>query len=132
MTERDKGERVVDPETTKKMMRRILDEGVIPHAVALARIWLNEEVAVVVFEVADECKDGLRILGWNGEAVFALNRTRAEKLAARSDPVTAAWLRRRGPRRMFLWSGSGTLLMNCEEGKGWSTEPGSTDMEWMN
>ncbi len=132
MTEHDKGGRVVDMETTKKMMRRILDEGVIPHADALAMIWLNGEVAVVVFEVADEGKDALRTLGWHGEAVFALNRTRAEQLAKRSDPVTAAWLRRRGPGRMFLWNGLGTLLLNHETGKGWSTEPGSTDTEWMN
>jgi hypothetical protein len=115
-----------------QQMRRILDEGVIPHTAALERIWLNGEVAVAVFEVADKGKEGLRNLGWHGEAVFALNRTRAERLAGHSDPVTAAWLRRRGPGRMFLWNGLGTLLMNCEAGKGWSTEPGSTDLEWMN
>jgi hypothetical protein len=122
----------------EKFMNRILDEGVKPHAETIAKIALNRDVAVVAFEVVDDppiVKESLRSLGWHGEPVFALNRTRAEQMAVesakRNDPVTAAWLRRRTMGRIYLCTGAGTLLVNYDEKSGYSLEPGSSDTEHL-
>lgn len=123
-------------EESRILMERIFLEGIKPHAPAIAKIALRGDIAVVVFEVEEELKEALRNLGWRGEAVFALNREHAERMAAaaKCDAVTAAWLRRhvKNEARIFLWVHYGTLLVNYLPGTGFSFEAGSTDREVLN
>jgi hypothetical protein len=117
------------------VLQRIIDNCFTPNASALAGIIGRGEVAVVVFEpdpVDAVMKQALRDLGWDGASVvFQLAAGHKKRLIADSvehaDLVTARWLRGGRTGRIFLWSGRGTLLINFQQGVGYSLEPGSTD-----
>jgi hypothetical protein len=112
----------------------LLRETIIPHAEELAVIQDRGDIAVVVHTAPDAvAADSLRVLGWNGETVFGINRTRARKYVAPADAVTARWVERRDPdelRMLIIWGQThSTLLVNFRAGGGYSIEPGSLDSE---
>lgn len=116
-------------------MDRILEQGIKPHVEAIARIGLDGDLAVVVFEPSDEAKPALAAFGWDGKPVFSVNRTRAIKLMEKSDPVTRAWVAKKSSAeciRIFVFVHLGTLLVNYRPGEGYSLEPGSTDAKTLN
>ncbi len=130
-----------DDDRIPPALRRLLEVGIKPHAEKIAEIAARGDIAVVVFEVDDmfgdrrlieTSKAGLRALGWRGENVFALNRTRATRLLADADAVTARWVgrRQRGVTRIFVAMHTGTLLVNLDA-EGYSLERGSPDADWL-
>ena len=118
-----------------KLLNRILDEGIKPYTEELAPIIADGDVAIVVFEPADDVKPALRAAGWDGRAhVLRMPNGYRKRLARSSDAVTRAWLTRSASvsgsaGRIFLFVQRGTLLVNFSPERGYSLEPGSTDAE---
>jgi hypothetical protein len=104
-------------------LERILEQGIKPHADAIAPIVIDGEgVAVVVFEPALEAVTAAQHYGWDGKAkVFKLDARKAQ-----GDSITARWFSSGRPGRIFVISGKGTLLVNYAQGAGFTLEPGST------
>jgi hypothetical protein len=118
-----------------KVLQPIIDNCFTPHATELAAITDRGEIAVVVFDpdpASTVMQQALRDLGWDGASVvFQLGAGLKKRLIADSvehaDLVTARWLRGGRTGRIFLWTGRGTLLINFQQGVGYSLEPGSSD-----
>jgi len=111
-------------------LNKLLEDGLKPHAAAIAEIAMRGDIAVVLFEPSWGGIDAARVLGRSGsEMVFAINRTRARKHLSGADHITAKWVERRekGVARVFVIMNEGTLLVNYRPGAGWEIEPGSTD-----
>ena len=114
------------------ILNRILNEAIKSNAEQIATIHLAGEVAVVVFEPGELVQAAMRSCGWDGKAsVFALSPAGA-KLLSTADHVTAAWLGGQRPGRILVAAHEGTLLINHDEDKGYSLEPGSTDVSTVN
>lgn len=123
-----------------KVMDRILKEGIVAHADAIAPICAVGDIAVVVFELDPSFHEGVRQWGWDGSCpVFRLSNAR-RKNAIRyfrqiGDTVSANWFERKQDERIFLFNGPGSsLLINFKPGEGYSLEPGSLDANaktWM-
>jgi hypothetical protein len=119
------------------LLCRLLAEGIIPNAGAIAEIVRENRISVLVFEPSDDTRAAAISLGWNdGTSVIQLSRKRAKRLAEgfrkMGDSVSARWFeRQRGPARIFVLIHDGTLLVNFEQGKGCSIEPRSADSDWM-
>jgi hypothetical protein len=112
-----------------RQMKRILDEGIKPNALAVARIFEERGTAVVVFEPMGMAVQAARDLGWDGKSpIFKLRAGAARRLAS-SDSATRAWLERRTSGRILVIAHEGTMLVNYTPGVGYSVEPGSTDAE---
>jgi len=74
-------------------------------------------------------------MGWCGGPCecTSFSRTTAEGFAdvlPPSDPV-AHWLRGRRPGRIFAVVETGTFCINFVKGRGYCSQPGSTDLERM-
>jgi hypothetical protein len=111
--------------------RRFLEQAIKPYATEIAECCVGHGgLAVVVHAPDASVRDVLRKHGWDGEKVWAMPETLRQALAY-SDHVTGPWLERPwdegDPLRIFLFSGSGTALLNFDPAAGWSVEPGSTD-----
>ncbi|HEY1695180.1 MAG TPA: hypothetical protein VGG39_23590 [Polyangiaceae bacterium] len=118
------------------VIERFAREVVIPNWSRILDITADNTLCVALLEPKNEwVTTGLPKMGWNGRSpVFSVNRSLAERMAARmsavTDPVTAAWLRRRvrGQRRIFAVMHLGTLLLNLTlspDGPTLEPEPGS-------
>ncbi len=118
-----------DPKA-ERLLNKLLDEAIKPHAVKIAEIAARGEIAVVAFEPSEMGLTALETMGRrNGEPVFALNRTRAMRLLGETDPVTKRWastLATPERAKIFVVAQKGTLLVNFESGRGFSIEPGTT------
>jgi hypothetical protein len=68
-------------------------------------------------------------MGWEGETVWRMP-ARLRRAMETTDSVTKRWIRRKkGPGRIFLINGMGSMLINVSKGKGLHIEPGSLDHE---
>lgn len=122
---------------TKRFMDRVLDEGIKPHAREIARRWVDGEIPIVVFEPGVETLKALPNLGWRmGESVFSMTLEHFLTTFGSVDGVTGPWATRDRSGDdsvpVFLFLHDGSLLLNHTPGKGWSLEPGSTDIDIMN
>jgi len=117
----------------RAVMRRLQDEVFLPNEKRIADITSDGTIAVLVLDPRGEwVTRGLPLMGWDGKApVFAFNRTRAGKMASGSDPVTAAWLRRRSRevRRLLAVVHLATLLLNWTRDGKIVFEPGSLQQD---
>ena len=129
-----------------RTLDRIHEEGIVPHADTIARIFLERGVALLFFEVGlgppemrAASESGARAFGWRGGRVEVgrINKTRAARFAgalARSwpaDVAAVAWLRRRSGDRLFVAVRAGTLCVDFVEGEGFSVVPSTCDAEWL-
>jgi len=119
---------------TEKKLDEILDRGIRPHALEIAAIISRGHIAVCVLEPSRKTLDCLESWGWKGEPVFRMTTPQrlalARTCADYGDNVGARWVsakKRNG--RIFVFCEDGTCLVNFEAGKGYSLEPGSTDLE---
>ena len=124
-------------------LERLLAHAIKPNADKLAPILLDQDVAVVFFEVGEGSRRGRRLaqdaaraLGWNGKRVEVqrLDQMRAREVADQlpvNDPAAAAWFRRRAEGRILVVMHQGTLCVNYAPGWGYSIEPGTLDCEAM-
>jgi len=108
---------------------------IAPNADKIATIVAGGDVAVALYHPDTSALAAARGVGWDGSSAFRMPRTAQKRLAAQSqrsgDVITSRWLRRSGEGgRIFLISGTGTLLINCDE-CGLSIEPGSLSNGWM-
>lgn len=102
------------------------------NADAINKIIASERIACVV--LADVVGGTPLHLGWDGEAeMFRLSKAQVKRFADNSESLgdykTAGWLRRSGSGygRIFVFMGSGTLLLSWTETNGFFVEPGSLD-----
>jgi hypothetical protein len=124
----------IDQET-KDFNRRLMDEAIIPNCRELAKIALEGNIAVVVFEIDDSAKPALWGAGWDGKAtVFPMLNSFRTELAQVTDAVTASWLTRQVSKRfcrMFVFFSTGSLLINFTPQRGYWVEPGSLEEDWV-
>lgn len=128
-----------------QLLDRMYAEAIIPNADALARIFVERDIALVFYEIGGPdpatdrtAKEGARALGWGGGRVeiSRLTHARAGQLAdeiERSNPGDAAgiaWFRRHSEGRLFVLVQAGTFCFDFEPGNGFSIAPGTTDAEW--
>lgn len=115
-----------DQTATATFLARLLEQGIKPNAEAIARIHANGDIALVPFEVAPEWRARLEEAGFSLE-VRPLTAAQRRQLSG-ADHVSARWVKGKRPGRIYVVSGSGTLLVNHDE-SGFAIEPGSTDRE---
>lgn len=128
-----------------QLLDRVYAEAIIPNAEALARIFMERDIALVFYEIGGPdpatdraAKEGARALGWEGGRVELgrLTHARAGQLAdeiERSNPGDAAgiaWFRRHSEGRLFVLVQAGTFCFDYEPGNGFSIAPGTTDAGW--
>lgn len=130
--------RIVRGAEAAEIMNAMLSEAVKPHRQEIAEAWGERgEIPIVVHKPSVETLKVLPNLGWKmGQAVFSMALQHFLDVFGDVDTVTGPWAERdrSGDDSMpvFLFWGSGTLLLNMTPGKGWSIEPGSTDVEMFN
>lgn len=127
-----------DPEAamarSREGVEHLMAEAITPNAEQIARAWESRRVPVVVHDLAsDDARAAARNLGWDGAStVFEMAplvaRLFAAKLRAIGDSAAAEWLTRGEPTRLFVMSGHGTLCLNFDPDRGWSTAPGTNDL----
>ena len=122
---------------TVKILDRLLDEGIKPHATEIAEIVADGDLAALMFEPSEQAKQAVQSLGWDGQAAaFKVAGERAKALAVQlrkvGDTATAAWLERKQPGRILVFTGDGTLCVNFQPGGGFSIEPGTLDAATLN
>ncbi|HMI82551.1 MAG TPA: hypothetical protein VK550_00590 [Polyangiaceae bacterium] len=116
---------------TQKLMDRVLEQGIKPHAGEIAEIGLSGRFACVVFEPGPAVREALKKWGRSEEKVFPLSSGQVRALA-QTDEAARRWFATPPDEtkiKVFLVVHDGTLLINHEPGKGYSTEPSSTDRE---
>jgi len=120
-------------------------DAIMPNVDALARIFVERDVALVFYEIGGPdpatdrmVKEGARAMGWEGGRVEVgrLTQTQADRMAdeiERSNPgdvAGIAWFRRHSEGRLFVLVQGGTFCFDFEPGSGFTIAPGTTDMEW--
>ncbi len=100
----------------------------------LDRIFWDRDIAVLVHEPDHYWRLALKDLGWDGYSrIFAANRSLLGNTIGRSDPVIAAWARRKFDSitggRILVVTRTGSLLLNYSHKLGISLEPGSVDAD---
>lgn len=128
-----------------QILDRVYDEAILPNADALARIFIERDVALVFYEIGGPdpetdrmAREGARAMGWEGGRVEIgrLTQARAEQMAAeieRSNPgdvAGIAWFRRHSEGRLFVLVQAGTFCFDFDPGSGFTLAPGTTDAEW--
>ena len=128
-----------------QLLNRVHAEAILPNVEALARIFVERDVALIFYEIGGPdpvtdrtVKEGARALGWGGGSVEIARLTHAQagKMAdeiERSNPGDVAaisWFRRHSEGRLFVLVQAATFCVDFEPGKGFSIAPGTTDAEW--
>ncbi len=128
-----------------QLLDRVHAEAIMPNVDALARIFVERDVALVFYEIGASdpatdsmVKEGARSMGWGGGRVEVgrLTQEQAGRMAdgiERSNPgdvAGIAWFRRHSEGRLFVMVQGGTFCFDFESGKGFSLAPGTTDAEW--
>lgn len=127
------------------LLERVYAEAIVPNADALARIFVERDVALVFYEIGGPdaatdrmAREGAKALGWEGGRVEIgrLTQARAAMMAdeiERSNPgdvAGIAWFRRHSEGRLFVLVQAGTFCFDFVPGSGFSLAPGTTDAEW--
>jgi len=130
--------RRMTPEEQSDFFNRFLDDSVKPFSKEIVTIWSQGGIAVVWFEPSERAIAWLReSFGWDGTAPVvrmpkAVVRAMADNCKEMGDEVTGKWLESKRIARVFaILHDASTLLINYEQGRGYSLEPGSTDESWM-
>ena len=131
----DQAEEIAARHAQEVILDRILNEGIIKNAEAIASIVSDGGIACVVYELREDVVDGARDLGWDGETpAFEMNEEKRKLMAFKcgqmGDVVTKKWLESERQGKIFVMAHAGTLLVNFDPEDGYSLEPGSTDMSW--
>lgn len=128
-----------------QLLDRVYAEAIMPNVDALARIFVERDVALVFYEIGGPdpatdrmAKEAALALGWGGGRVEVgrLTHTQAGTMAdeiERSNPgdvAGIAWFRRHSEGRLFVLVQAGTFCFDFEPGNGFSIAPGTTDAEW--
>jgi hypothetical protein len=129
----------------QEFMGRVHREGIVPNVDAIARVFLDGDVAILFFEVGGPdpkmgpfAEQAARALGWKGGRIEVgrMTKTRAARMAdaiAQSTPgdvAGIAWFRRRAGDRLYLVTQYATFCLDYAPAEGWSLAPGTTDREW--
>lgn len=100
---------------------------------AIAEITGQGGIAMLIWHPFPKWAEGLKALGWDGEAKLMRMPTKLRRALKKSDSVTKRWVSRKGgPSRVFVINGPGSVLLNIGrdgETRGIWVEPGSTDHE---
>lgn len=97
----------------------LLEEGIKPHAEAIAALALVGRIAHVVYDEAAGAASTCEPM-----------RASLRRELCACDHITRRWCERRTrDARVFVQMSKGTLLVNFEPERGWFLEPGSTDSE---
>jgi hypothetical protein len=109
------------------LLARLVRDGIMPHAAAIAEIASRGEISIVVLEPSDAWKKALRIHGWKRQDVFTMSE-RVRRALSCADPVTESWVAnpRSDTTRVFAVIHDTSLLVNSDA-SGFRIEPGSTD-----
>jgi len=101
----------------------------LEHVVEIQPIHQQGGIAMVFWDPDKEWTDGLDQMGWKGETVWRMP-ARLRRAMETVDSVTKRWVRRKkGPGRIFLVNGKGSMLINVSKSEGVYIEPGSMDHE---
>lgn len=95
---------------------------------ALDEIMSTGEIAGFIWKVSPDVLKSFGVGPGEGPFVVKLPGS-VRKNLKNSDAVTSQWVRGGRTGRVFVVWTVGTLLVNFNNGIGWSLEPGSTDAE---
>ena len=115
------------PDESIRLTETLRDNGIAPHAEAIARITDAGDVAVVTYKLTPRSEEAARAAGWNGVApVFRMGSAYRKRLikacAVNTDHRTASWLRGKRAGRVFVIHGDETLLVKYLQGQGYSID----------
>jgi len=101
----------------------------LEHVNEIYPIHAQGGIAMVFWDAEKEWIDDLEWVGYKGETVWRMP-ARLRYSMQTADSVTKRWIRRKkGPHRIFVVNGKGSMLINVSKAKGMCVEPGSMDHE---
>ena len=99
----------------------------LEHVYEIYPIHAQGGIAMVFWDADKEWTDELDRMGWKGETVWRMP-ARLRRSMQTTDSVTKRWVRRKkGPHRVFVVNGKGSMLINVSKTDGMCIEPGSMD-----